>query len=42
MKSFIKNVLINTKCKNLNALDYHLECNDGSIISVVGNVQDEK
>ena len=42
MKSFIKNVLINTKCKNLNTLDYHLECDDGSIISIVGNVQDEK
>jgi len=41
MRNFIKNCLVNTRNKNMKTFDYQYECDDGDIISVKGNVENE-
>ena len=39
MKDFIRNGLINTRNKNMKNFNYQYKCDDGDIISMVGNVK---
>ncbi len=41
MRSFIKNALVNIRNKNIKTFDYQYKCDDGDIISVKGNVENE-